>query len=299
MTFTLQKVCLLLEGRQTIHSQKPKVTFRGGKWKGRNIPVLEPTASFRIMDLPAEIRTMIYAELFEESKDIAIHSHKPYNQPCRPVRGSFVSGPHADRAGLTWNQTTAKWEGQPPSAYAILRTSKKIFEEAAPVAYGHNTFSFPLLSDVNLFLANIGEMRSHLRHIGLGRNGWQVSYVRTVSNKLKDAKGLRTLRLHRTSFRSAPMPRYPAYGIRIERLVEGLLPLLRTLRKEQEKKQTSQSILNFIRLDKEDCPRCREKISTRRFSSLRKVPCKKPAEHYEKLEASIRSVVKARLAIKE
>ena len=98
-----------------------------GPYKGRRIIMLEPVAGFPFLELPAEVRNIIYSHLLEEDKPIRMDTTKVTHQPRRPVRLGFRSSD--GHTGLTWNRNTHKWIDQSPSAHTILRVNKQIFRE--------------------------------------------------------------------------------------------------------------------------------------------------------------------------
>ena len=93
--------------------------------------MLQPqTGFFPFMDLPAEIRTMIYACLFQSDGLLRITTRKRVNHPRRPVPV------RQDRN--TRQKTTARVGKILPEGLNLLRTSKRMLQEAAPVLYGDN-----------------------------------------------------------------------------------------------------------------------------------------------------------------
>lgn len=98
--------------------------------------------------LPPEIRKEIYTYLLAESDTIAIttflrakRKHK-YDTAALQLRGT-------------------------KSSSEVLRVNKLIHEEAAQVLYGCNKFEFHNAVPLYHFLEQIGDAKSHLRHVTL------------------------------------------------------------------------------------------------------------------------------------
>lgn len=181
--------------------------------------VLEPiTDHFRILDLPPEIRNLIYEELLKEEKPIVVDTLSSPSQVERPV--SLVS-----------------------TAFAILRSNKQILSECAPLAYGSNTFGFYGYPPLRLFLESIGSMRKHLRHIKIFGSRYHTSLATTTLNKLKDAKDLQSL-----SF-GINMGFGNGYTrITTQVLFRDCRALLKVLHKAHKAQGTPHEVLNVIRL---------------------------------------------------
>lgn len=65
--------------------------------------MLKRTATFRFLDLPPEIRNLIYEHALAESNgEIRIRSYNPRKKSARrPVRWGFKPGTETSRYGLT------------------------------------------------------------------------------------------------------------------------------------------------------------------------------------------------------
>jgi len=100
--------------------------INNGPLKGKHVLVLEPPQPFRFLDLPPEIRTMIYGFLFEENEPISIIRFKIRGMPRRLVISSFMEV--EKHRGLQWDAKVGTWINQPPSKLALLAVSKQLLQ---------------------------------------------------------------------------------------------------------------------------------------------------------------------------
>lgn len=260
------------------------------------VPVTE---YFRFTDLPAELRNKIYECMLEEPEDIKMSSHLPRDYPKRAVRDGFTH----HHPGMELSKTTGKWKGNPPSNYAILRVSKQILQEAAPIAYGNNAFRFNDMSDLKLWLEGVGTMRKLIRHIKLV-DGYMSTKYRAIYNKLKEAKDLRSLTFTHTTICRGEKSERGEVAPSKQRLVHHMKPLLTALHKLQKAGERQADVLDLIRINgtKRRCWQC-QKDSDPSPECVGcgscHVLCKDFETHNETLTADIRELVAKQLGIKE
>ncbi|KAK4544500.1 hypothetical protein LTR36_004072 [Oleoguttula mirabilis] len=163
------------------------VTLTEGPLAGRHVLVLDPiSVFFRFVDLPAEIRQMVYDLLLREEGHISITTHKQRGMPrlaCRKVVETVSVGDKkvGRRVQARFNVLDT-----------LLRISKQVADEAATTFYGNNSFAFDNLSNMEVFLTGMGSQRKHLRYLRLAPDGYTASKARPTFTLLKDAAGLRT-----------------------------------------------------------------------------------------------------------
>ncbi|KAI5250352.1 hypothetical protein E4T47_02311 [Aureobasidium subglaciale] len=158
---------------------------------------------FRFMDLPPEIRVMIYKEaLVESARDLSFVS--------KPNRRDFYRGEmkkkHYRYYGKDWavrrdtNSDRDRTSLQP----TILGVSKAFRDEAIPHFYGQ-TFHFGHPSTLSLFLATVSPAnRMLLKHIVV--NGWSYnnkvwhSSIYSAFTLLTAATNIKSIRMERPVF---------------------------------------------------------------------------------------------------
>ena len=267
-----------------------------GPYKGNRVFMLQSQGGFRFLELPPEIRTMIYACITENEGPISISTHKRPNEARRPVLSNY---------------------NQPAFALNILRASKQVLKEVAPMMYSNNEFRFNGgLSDLKVFLDRIGSMRAYVRHIHIGKHGYQRTKATPAFHSLKGATDLRTLSFHHTSVSE----QYSRWDYRRTVHTEGLAytigPLLKALRRARTG-PSSKDLLEIVKFEWDRCTTCAPlapafpenddaclngRVPSSSFwgGSVRsKVKCKDAAAHCKALEEKVRGLLKKELGIKE
>ncbi|KAK3722034.1 hypothetical protein LTR37_002850 [Vermiconidia calcicola] len=278
-----------------------------GPLKGRRVFLVDAVVQpFRILDLPPEIRTMIYAFLLGDKKTITMTSVKPVYDSRRAVQQGYDD--HKRHPGLDWDRKTAKWIGQKPSPAALLRVSQQFLHQTAPVLYGNNSFYAFDFSSLLLFLESIGSMRQYLRHLLVGNQGYMVSKVRPVLNKLKDAADLRSFSLDHTNVCGESYRSYTG-TVSPDRFVRDATPMLKAINKSQKDSDSGFTVLDIVTLSSKLCPLCDPHgqsyqadadkcFDDNRWSGCQ-VKCKDLAEHCQEVEAKLRKLVAKTVGMKE
>ena len=132
-----------------------------------------------LFDLPAELRTAIYAFLLVEDAPISIDTfHQAYFSFRRPCRNTFRK--KNLHKGLTWELVPGKWTNQPPTGVTTLLTlNNQVHTEASPVLYGANTFNFDCTQHLWLFTQTIRNNVKYIRHVQVGE--FVCAHVKTPS----------------------------------------------------------------------------------------------------------------------
>ncbi|KAK4497146.1 hypothetical protein PRZ48_011596 [Zasmidium cellare] len=162
------------------------------------------------LDIPPELRCIIYSLLLDADCDLEVFSAPQYGKTSQPIKLEM-----ACRGQLS------------PS---ILRVNKEIHKEAAPILYGGNVFRSEYGGQLTAFVQRIGDSAQHLRNIGYKKHEFKKD-LRALLKALKPANQL--------SFLSLPIEllaqeRYLAtYSPRS--LADQLAPFLRALQRQQRK----------------------------------------------------------------
>ncbi|KAK4900241.1 hypothetical protein LTR27_002465 [Elasticomyces elasticus] len=235
------------------------LTITEGPYKGCNVLVLVPVENkdyFRFLDPLPELRTMVYEYSFAP-ESIAMSSHKVTHERKRPVVSTFHRTTGTHHEGMVFDKAHGKWNGQVPSSFSLLRVSKQLLQETAPVAY-KNTFSFDLMRDATLFLQTIGNMKEHLTTLTLGRYSYQKTRARSFFTPLADAKQLRSIHLPHDLLCN----KFSKYGrvscMSLEQIVEAARPTLMKMHKARKDSESAVPVLDLIKIDPpENCHVCR------------------------------------------
>ncbi|KAK0347981.1 hypothetical protein LTR91_001866 [Friedmanniomyces endolithicus] len=168
-----------------------------GRFKDCRIFLLRPyTKVFRFLDLPPEIRTMVYDLMLPNATStISMSTYKPHHKPRRPCCTTFLD--KRLHAPLEWDPTIGKWIDQPLStAASLFRVNKLIHKEMTSIWYSTYTLEFFMLKEMRVFLETIGTMRQYLRSVGVTYGQRYDSRMRrVVFALLEGAQNLRTIYL--------------------------------------------------------------------------------------------------------
>lgn len=104
-----------------------------GPLNGRHVLVLDSVKTFCFLELPAEIRVMIYRYLIEEPEPIKIRTFTLRANGHRAVRAGFEDRKNYTAHGLKFNQRPRKYIGQPASYFALAAVNKQMPQKHVPL----------------------------------------------------------------------------------------------------------------------------------------------------------------------
>ena len=185
-----------------------------------------PDQPFRLMDLPLEVRTMIFKELLVMPGPILfknyVHSVQAERDKAslrampilmiypRPFSGAQMSDINIVESNFIW---------QGP-LLGVFLASKSIYRETVPIYFGTNFFSFESLSRFEDFVSKIGpECRWQLARLKIGYCG--KAPTRAIK-RLVDCVGLRELELKIHSYSIAFLGDVFPYAPRLHGIKELL-----------------------------------------------------------------------------
>lgn len=136
---------------------------------------------FRFSDLPPELRNDICSRLLVAPQQICIllRKKKLYAFSIKVRIGFIFYALEENHEGLV----------------SLLRVSRSVNTEAAPILYASNTFALHKANALTSFARQIQTNARHLRHIEL-RNFMRVCHLRRLKKSLKPAVMLSSLHIH-------------------------------------------------------------------------------------------------------
>lgn len=274
-----------------------------GALAGRHILVLNPvevSEHFRFMDLPAELRQMVYEVMLEEDGPIKLSSHKPVHQAKRVVGESFrLRDSHKD---LKWDNTTGKWFGKKPSYHSVLRVNKQVHEEAVPVAYGSNRFGVADMAVLKIFLNAIGDMCKHVKHLEIYDTSYTVTRSNSCFRALRGAVALRSITFQHQALCSKRYGWMMETMTMLPRIASDSCTMLRALREAQEDDEGATNVLDIVKVKPkgELCHRCEQQqpeACTKNYNCA--THCNELEGHNTKVAAELRRCIAKDLGIEE
>ncbi|KJX96400.1 hypothetical protein TI39_contig632g00004 [Zymoseptoria brevis] len=171
-------------------------TIPDGSMKGKVIIEVLPAVESRLFDLPPELRERIYRVILVRSRPVILSTSRTQKCRIRVVSGmNFRSEDH--HTYQKWDKEKGKWNFYSASWIDLIRVNKQIHREAAPIAYGANTFTQNGSIALTHFVPLIGSAIHHLATIDFGAKcTW--SNIKDTLVELRTATGLRKLIFHET-----------------------------------------------------------------------------------------------------
>lgn len=258
--------------------------------------IVDTDNQFRFMDLPIELRKMVYAELMVDAQDVECETIKVYKGSSRRAVRKGFTNTNAHR-GLEWNKTAKKWIGQPHSNFMILRVCAEVNEEAAQVAYGSNRFRFYDATHMAIWLKGIGGMRHHLRVLHLS-GGYRDVKMPSIFRALRNATNLRIFSIEHdaiTRYKATILPKAATIATHCSKMVKHLQHAKRFRLRHQ-------GVLNIVQIVSEyskHCYDCKRGHKCSMYRRCCKVACKDLPDHVANLNAAVRSILAKKLGFED
>ncbi|KAG7007181.1 hypothetical protein G7Y79_00011g030790 [Physcia stellaris] len=192
-------------------SNTPDTTSReDDKEASKEKPAKVPYQPFRLMDLPLEVRTMIFKEHLVMPGPVLFRQYVQSEDP----EVSFLASPHAiidpQPSQYLVQESNVIW--QEPLLRVFL-TSKTIYRETVPIYFGINLFKFDWLEMFENFITKLGpQCRWQLGRLNLHLRG--NAPARAIKH-LVDCVGLRRLVLKIYSYSAAYHDQVAPYAPRL------------------------------------------------------------------------------------
>ncbi|KAI5368373.1 hypothetical protein Slin14017_G034090 [Septoria linicola] len=264
-------------------------TITDGPLKGSHALILKPFInSFRFLDLPAEIRNMVYQELYSYSEAVVLSKVKPRDSKARAVslRRNYGAEKRTlyGRENARYDYEKRQWVEMPPSTLNLILACRLVREEASAILYGQNSFRFDDFTTGLLFLDGLGNSRQHLRKVEFGQRAYKKSKARSVFHKLKDAKGLRSITIdssyaHTQGWQSDS-------SLTAEMIANGCKTLLSKLHKSRGNNSGLPGVADIIHLTWSKCYHAHSSGSSCPFCVEREASCSAKSVELRKLVAA-------------
>lgn len=142
--------------------------------------------------LPVELRKEIFTLCLQETEQIQIE---------RWSKHEVIRAGYGERYYYHGYYRARRWIPIPNGPVALLKVSKEIKDEAAPVFYGSNVFNFKSSVVLEDFLKRSPEMAQYLRHIKVaGPPIFEQDSLKRAAKALVAAKNLRRLEFSHVDF---------------------------------------------------------------------------------------------------
>lgn len=135
--------------------------------KGCQALVLIPMPAPRFLDLPTEVRDMIY-ELVLRDTTTELTIYRPRSAPSKVVGTKYAPHSKEWKANRRLNVELGKWiDDEKRTPLSLLQTNKQIYNEAFKVLYRSRAFSFNSEAALSRFFELNNACAQHITHIVL------------------------------------------------------------------------------------------------------------------------------------
>lgn len=271
-----------------------KLTITDGPLRGSHVLVLKPyTKYFQFLELPLDIRRMIYDELLLDPGPIDITTYKPKGAPRHAVSYQL-----AFRRDLGfWNPETRKFQHGTTNNIGVMQVNRQIRQEASTAMYGGNTFRFDKFNTCQLFLSRLGDIRVHIRHIAFFAHAYQKTKARGMFLQLKDVNGLRTINISYREFDDLFAGGPHLWSVK--QLAADCKIMMTALHKFRQGRSNLPSVLELIKVTWSICTGCAKAKKREGESNVACPECTTIREAGKATQKRVRTAIAATMGIEQ
>jgi hypothetical protein len=277
-----------------------------GALAGKSIIVVEPVQHFRFLDLPRELRDIVYGMVFPKGTRLRVHgiSRSSITKRLKHRQYGFKSAyAKSSRSKLT--VTTLKTEHPASLSPDLFYVCKQIFREASKVAYDNLTFSIGHYAGshghgegVPKFLCQLGSMLERLRQLYIldDSNLW-TSALESMFKDLVGAKRLRVLTIDHGLICSMDLVTAPY--TRCKKFVDIIAPAFKRIAAAQTDGDSAR-VLDIINVKYDQCfvCRCHPSAPCRNSQHGCDVPCgERMDQHCKEMKGTVRTLLVEELGL--
>ncbi|PSK40139.1 hypothetical protein B9Z65_8079 [Elsinoe australis] len=258
------------------------MTLTEGLFKGQQaillLPETKPDKGPSLLDLPPEVRNLIYTELFAGSDD---HVHVSKNRRNSKVR-SYMRVPIPVKIGSGHTSIV-----EPFTRIAIFRANRQVHAETTALFYGTKIFSAPTTSSMVNFLHEMGPATALIRNLEVTEP--KRTSIGQFCKLVKGLPNLQSLSLNSRDWVLRQHSEYSVWGyhswtMTVKELHAHFMPFLHNVQKSQQDIQKVSRVIKFINVSN-NCP-CQGYDTENKRSK-----CRKSKEEMDGMTESFRLLI--------
>ncbi|CAK4033946.1 Hypothetical predicted protein [Lecanosticta acicola] len=242
---------------------KPVTEMSGDQVESHCLELRESKA-LPIVELPVEIRDMIYGYCVTDGEPISLRVYHRQLGSFRLVEKSFRASKMSVHVPKNWDPHAKKWTGRERDAFNMLQVSRQFHDETAKVLYQTNTFEFHSARALEMLIKRNPHAASYLRRVRIDDswafNRWQEAALKKIRLALKTLSRLDGLRSFTLSGKTVTEA-----GLDADDLVNKCVPVLNEIHRRCQQENVKAKILDALRVDDAALGREVKRVLAERF----------------------------------